>query len=155
MSGPSNAREALIAELVGEVSALLDRVDTLVPAINAACDAAIRAGAALESSAGQAERRIAAFTEAAKAHAVEHIAKRTNELARSAGEAQLVGMRKMACEVARTELATAFQQMLRQHLQQANCQRAGSGWWTYAITALCAAALGAVLAAYALSIWAP
>lgn len=155
MSAPSNAREALIAELVGEVSSLLDRVDNLVPEIHATCDAIVRAGTELEAHASQAERRISAFTEAAKAHAVKHIAQRTDELARSSSEAQLQAMRQTAREVARAEVAPALQQMQRRQLARAAGIGSADRLWTYAATAICAAVVGAAAAAYVLSVSAP
>lgn len=153
MSAPSNAREALIAELVGEVSALLDRVDGLVAAINATCDAITRAGADLETNASQAERRIAALTEAAKAYAVKHIAQRTEALTRSSAEVQLEAIRQATHEIVRAELVPALQSLLRRH--PAHAAETGARWWTYATTAICSAALGAAVATYALSAFAP
>lgn len=152
---PTSARDVLIAELIGEVSTLMNRIDQVIPAVTAICDAITHAGADLEANAVQAERRIAAFTEAAKAHAVKHIAKRTAELARSSAEAELEAMRRAMREAIRVELEPALQPLPRRHPANAAGLGSGARWWTYAITAACAAAVGAATATYALSAFAP
>lgn len=155
MSVPSNAREALIAELVGEVSALLDRVDSLVPAINATCDAITRAGADLEANAGLAERRLVALTKAAEAHAIKNIARRTEALTRNSEDAQSEALRRAAGAAVTAELAPVLRQLVQRQSLHAAEWRPKGGWWAHAATAICAAALGAAAAAYALSAWAP
>ena len=144
MSPPSSAREALIAELVGEVSTLLGRVDALVPALNATCDALTRARADMDARAAQVEVSITALTEAAKTHAVRHIARRTEELARCSAETQTRAMQVAAQAVFRTELAPALGQLKRTF--SVRCQ-----WWAHAATALSSSLVTAALIMYLLT----
>lgn len=146
MSPPSNAREALIAELMGEVSTLLDRVDTLIPAMNTTCDALTRARAEIDARAAQAQGSIAALTEAAKTHAVRHIAHRTEELARRTAEAQSSAMQMAAQRAFRTELEPALGQlklMLGVGLR--------SQWLAHAATAIASSLVTAALTMYLLA----
>lgn len=129
MSPPSSAREALIAELMGELSTILDRTDALIPALNAACGAITRASAEMEAKATQAECRLSTLTEAAKVQAVKHIAQRTEDLMRRSTDTQARAMQLAAHEAFRTELASAIQ-----NLQQTLKVR--SHWRAHAITAI-------------------
>lgn len=144
MSPPSSAREALIAELMGEVSTLLDRMDALVPALNATCDAVTRASADINARAAEADGRVAALTEAAKTHAVRHIARRTEELARRSAEAQTKAMQVAAQQVFRTELAPTLGQLkLMSGLR--------SQWRAHAATAVSSSVITAALTMYLLT----
>jgi beta-glucosidase-like glycosyl hydrolase len=143
MSTPSSAREALIAELMGEVSSLLDRVDALVPALNATCDILHRARTDVDARAAQAERSIAALTEAAKTNAVRHIARRTEELARCSAETQTSAM-QVARQVLRTELAHALGQLKLMFGFRRQ-------WWSHAATAASSSLVTAALIKYLLT----
>jgi hypothetical protein len=138
MSPPSSAREALIVELMGEVSALLDRVDALVLTLNTTCDAVNLASANLEARATQVEVRLASLTEAAKSQAVRHIARRTQELAQRLAENQTKAMHMAAQAAFRTELAPALGQ-LKPMLSVRN------QWWSHAATAACSSLVTAAL----------
>ena len=144
MSPPSSAREALIAELMGDVSTLLDRVDALVPALGATCDAVTRASADMDAKATQAEGRIAALTEAAKAHAIRHIAHRTEELARHSAETQTRAMQAAAQEAFRAELTPALGQLKRMFSVRSQC-------WAHAATAVGSSLVTAALTMYLLT----
>lgn len=144
MNAPSTAREALIAELMGELSTMLDRADALLPALNATCDAVTRASAELDGRAAQAEARLASLTEAAQAHAVRHIAQRTQELARRSAEAQAKAMQLAAHAAFSAELAPALGQLQR-------ALRVGKLWWAHAATALSSSLITLALTLYFLT----
>ena len=92
MNGTSSAREALIAETLGEMAALLDRVEAVAPALDASRLALINASTELAGQVKAFESRMAGITENAKMQAVKHIARRTDEITRVSAEAQTRAM---------------------------------------------------------------
>ena len=96
MSGPNTAREAFIVETLGEVAALLDRVEAVAPALDASRLALIHASAELAGQVTAFESRMAGITENAKVQALKHIARRTDEMARSSLDSQTRAMEEAA-----------------------------------------------------------
>jgi uncharacterized membrane-anchored protein len=156
MSGTGSAREALIAEALGEVAALLDRVEAVGPALDGSRLALIHAGAELAGQVTAFESRMAGITENAKVQAVKHIARRTDEITRVSAEAQTRAMEEAARMLFRTEVGPALQRvaMPLQHL--ADLAHRGAHpwqqWLTHAATAVVASALTWALAAW---LWMP
>lgn len=75
--GPTTTREALIAEMLGDMSALLDRFEAL-PAITAASEDQIKLSAVALAEAGDKYRlAVTAFTEQAKAELSEYLDRQT------------------------------------------------------------------------------
>ena len=118
MNHPSTAREALIVEAIGEVAALIDRVEALAPALDASRLALVHASGELAGQVVAFENRMAAITENAKVQAVKHIARRTDEMARSSLDAQTRAMEEAARALFRTEVSPALQRLVMplQHL---------------------------------------
>jgi uncharacterized membrane-anchored protein len=152
MNGTSSAREALIAETLGEMAALLDRVEAVAPTLDASRLALINASTELAGQVTAFENRMAGITENAKTQAVKHIARRTDEIARVAAEAQTRAMEEAARMLFRTEVGPALQRvaMPLQHL--ANLAHRGAHpwqhWLTHAATAGVASGLTWVVAAW-------
>lgn len=152
MNGTSSAREALIAEALGEVAALLDRVESVGPALDGSRLALIHASTELASQVTAFESRMAGITENAKVQAVKHIARRTEEIARGSAEAQTRAMEEAARMLFRTEVGPALQRVAvpLQHL--ADLAHRGDHpwqhWLTHAATAVVASGLTWVLAAW-------
>lgn len=152
MNGTSSAREALIAETLGEMAALLDRVEAVAPALDASRLALINASTELAGQVTAFESRMAGVTENAKVQAVRHIARRTDEIARVSAEAQTRAMEEAARMLFRTEVGPALQRvaMPLQHL--ADLAHRGAHpwqhWLTHAATAAAASAVTWVLAAW-------
>jgi uncharacterized membrane-anchored protein len=144
MNGTSSAREALIAEALGEMAALLDRVEAVAPALDASRLALINASAELAGQVTAFESRMAGITENAKVQAVKHIARRTEEITRVSAEAQTRAMEEAARMLFRTEVGPALQRvaMPLQHL--ADLAHRGAHpwqhWLTHAATAAVASA---------------
>lgn len=145
----SNAREALIAEALGELAVLLDRVEAVAPALDAAAQAAVQAGADLAAQAGALNGGVASVIENAKTQAIKHLARRTDELTRTAAETQARSMEAAARQLFREELAPAFQRLARS-LDARGANHARRSWWTHAATAVAASAVTWSIAAYAL-----
>ena len=152
MNGTSSAREALIAETLGEMAALLDRVEAVAPALDASRLALINASTELAGQVTAFESRMAGITENAKMQAVKHIARRTDEITRVSAEAQTRAMEEAARMLFRTEVGPALQRvaMPLQHL--ADLAHRGAHpwqhWLTHAATAAAASATTWALAAW-------
>lgn len=152
MSPPSTAREALIVEAIGEVAALIDRVEALGPALDRSRLSLIHASTELAGHVTAFESRMAGITENAKVQAVKHIARRTDEMARNSLDAQTRAMEEAARLMFRTEVGPAIQRLTMplQHLAEL-AQRGARPWerWlTHVATAVVASGL-----TWALAIW--
>jgi ABC-type transporter Mla subunit MlaD len=149
MSPPGTAREALIAETIGEVAHLLDRLEALTPALEDAQQALLQANADLSGRAVAFERLIAALSENAKTQAVHHIVRRSNELAGQLQEQQKRALADAAHRLFEAELRPSLQQLaapLQQLAEQLD--RPWERWLTHAATAMTASAATRGLAVY-------
>jgi hypothetical protein len=145
----STAREALIAEAIGEVVGLLDRVEALLPAIDASRQAAADAVVQLTTGLEALEDRMAAVTETARTQVVQHIVRRTEEAARRVQETQSGAIAKAAREVFRIEVQRSLQQLATAVLSEGlRRPSAWEAWLTHA-----AAAVTASAATWALMAW--
>lgn len=149
MNGPATAREALLAELIGDVAQLIKRMESLTPTMDESRQALVQTSVQLSSQVSAFEIRMAAITENAKIHAVRHIAHRAEELALRLREEQTRAMAETARELFRTELTPALQRqaMPLQHLVN-RLAHPWQGWLTHAATATVAAAVTWMLALY-------
>jgi uncharacterized protein with PhoU and TrkA domain len=152
MNGTGSAREALIAEALGEVAALLDRLEAVGPALDGSRLALIHTSSELAGQVTAFESRMAGITENAKTQAVKHIARRTEEIARVSADAQTRAMEEAARMLFRTEVGPALQRVAvpLQHL--ADLAHRGAHpwqhWLTHAATAVVASGLSWALAAW-------
>jgi len=144
----TTAREALVAEALGEIAQVVDRLQAIVPAVDASREALTQASTALSDQLGSFQARTTALAENAKSVAIRHIAQRTDELARSTAEAQVRAMQGAAHAMFRDELNPALQQLTRSiHEQQTNRMRFES-WLTHGAVAVLASALSWAAAAW-------
>ena len=152
MNGTSSAREALIAETLGEMVGLLDRVEAVAPALDSSRLALINASTELAGQVTAFEGRMAGITENAKTQAVKHIARRTDEIARVSAQAQTRAMEEAARSLFRTEVGPALQRVAipLQHL--ADLAHRGAHpwqhWLTHAATAFVASGVTWAMAAW-------
>lgn len=152
MNTASSAREALIAETLGEMAALLDRVEAVAPALDASRLAVVNASTELAGQVTAFECRMVDIAENAKTQAVRHIARRTDEIARASAEAQTRAMEDAARILFRTEVGPALQRVAvpMQHL--ADLAHRGAHpwqhWLTHAATAVAASGLTWAVAAF-------
>jgi hypothetical protein len=140
MSRPPTAREALIAEMLGDVARVLDRVEVLIPALE-------RARVDLADQLANFEGQMVLLTEKAKLSTAEHIARRTREGTANGLRLQMQAMSESARTVFATEMAAARRQLV-QPLEQLRhrLERPSRQWF------LCAMAAGmASLASSALT----
>ena len=108
MNQPTTAREALIAEALGDIAHLLDRVESLTSATDSRRLALEQASAQLDARLGTFGAGMSFLTHQAKTKAVEHILQRTGEVARQTVEAQTRAME----EAARLAFAAQVEPML-------------------------------------------
>jgi ABC-type transporter Mla subunit MlaD len=149
MSQLGTAREALIAEAIGEVAHLLDRLEALTPALEDTRQALSQASAKLSGRAAAFERLTAALSENAKTQAVHHIVHRSNELAWQLQEQQKRALADAAHQLFEAELRPSLQQLaapLQQLAEQLD--RPWDRWLTHAATAMTASAATLGLAVY-------
>ena len=104
MNRPSTAREALVVETIGELAALIDRVEAVAPLIDAARLAFVQVSADLAGQLVAFESRMTAITEHAKVQAVKHIARRIDEMTRSSLDTQKRAMEEASRAFFRTEV---------------------------------------------------
>ncbi len=103
MNAPSTAREALIVEALGNVAALLDRVEALTSSMEVARLTLENAGSELGNRLKEFETEVSAVTQQVKLKAVEHIARRVGETTNIEIEKQTRAMNmaaRLAFEVA-------------------------------------------------------
>lgn len=151
MGDLTTAREALVAEALGEVAQVVDRLQAVVPAVDASREALIQANLALSDQLQSFEARTTALTENAKSVAIRHIARRTDELARSTAEAQVRAMQSAAHAMFRDELHPALQRLTRSIQEQQTNRMRFESWLTHGAVAVLASALSWAAAAW---VWA-
>lgn len=111
MNGPGTAREALIAEAIGDASRLLRQVEALVPAIEDACQAIHRANASLHAELDGFERRLTAITDASKAKVVNYIVTRVDDASKRSFQEQSRAMADAARIAFGAELGATIQRL--------------------------------------------
>lgn len=148
MGDLTTAREALVAEVLGEIARVTERLEAVVPAVDASRHALTQAGADLSSQLASFEARMAAVAENAKGVAIRHIAQRTDELARSTAEAQVRAMQGAALALFRDELHPALQRLTRSIQEQRPRRMRIESWLTHGAVAALASVLSWVAAAW-------
>lgn len=137
MTPATTAREALIAEALGELARVLDRVDALQARSETTRQALEAAQQRLADQLSGFEARIQALTEQARLQAVQHIVARTDEAARQAIDRQSRAMADAARVAFGAELGATLQR-LRSEL--ARRPASVPAWLTHAATATVASA---------------
>ena len=149
MKAPATAREALIVEVIGDVAALIDRVEAVAPAMDEASDALRRSSAALRDDLAGFEQRMAAISENAKTQTVKHLAARTDDAARRSIGLQSKAMADAARVAFGAELGATMQR-LQTSLQPLIERRQAhwETWLTHTAVAFAASAATWLLALY-------
>ncbi|MGM9484877.1 hypothetical protein ACS5PN_27035 [Roseateles sp. NT4] len=138
----TDMREALIAEALGDMAALLSRLETVKPIVEAACHDLTMAAETLGDRAARAEERVAAVADGAAVRAVKHVARRADELIKRASEDETRAMQAAAREIFKRELGQALQRSL------ASTKRRSFVWWTHVATAVVVGSLAWAVAIY-------
>jgi hypothetical protein len=146
VSQPTTTREALIAEALGDMLRLVDRIEALAPTMDDARQSLVDASADLARQAETFERRMHALTEGAKAETVRHIVRRTEAMTRESLDTQTRAMAEAAQKLFASEIHPALQR-LALPLQRLATQldRPWRPWLTHAATAVASSALTTAL----------
>ena len=152
MSDLVTAREELMAVAIGDLGALLDRVETLAPQLDASRMELLRTSAELGEQVAAYSKRMDELTENAKVQAVRHIARRADEIARGTVDTQTRAMEEAARVVFRHEVAPALQRVTLPLQDVAalarKVARPWEGWLLHAATAVLASAISWAMAAW-------
>ncbi|CAN5165864.1 hypothetical protein BH11PSE10_BH11PSE10_12220 [soil metagenome] len=108
MIPPGTAREMVLLEALGDVAALVDRVEALLPAMEKSRTALIRSREDLDRQLKAFESRMTTIAENAKMVTVQHIAKVTDDRTRVSLKVHLGAIE----EAARTALGTEIRPTL-------------------------------------------
>lgn len=142
MNRSTTAREALVAELIGDVAMLLDRVETLTPAMTTSRQALAQAAAELAASVAPFEARITAWADHAQTRAAQHVVDRTNAVAALSFQEQKHAMSEAARLIFNNEVTPPLRSLvaeLHQAIEEAH--RPWDLWLTHASTAAASACL--------------
>ena len=152
MSDLVTAREELMAVAIGDLGALLDRVETLAPQLDASRLELLRTSTDLAEKVEAYSRRMDELTENAKVQAVKHIARGADEMARGTVDTQTRAMAEAARVVFRNEIGPTLQQVTLPLREAAAMARKGArpweGWLLHAATAVLASAISWAMAAW-------
>lgn len=142
MTEPVNVREALLLEALGEMGAVLDRVEAVICELEEVRRGTSEASGRLAKQLTTAERRMIGLAELAKQHVVDHLTERTTQATRRSIEQHVKAMDEAARKLFEKELDPAlralvqplfrFQEFLRENA------RPWDIWLTHAATAVAA-----------------
>lgn len=103
MNGPRTTREALIAEMLGELDTLLARVEALPKEISAAETQVANTVATLNEAGDKYRMAVTAFTEQAKTELKEFLQRKAGEVAAKTVEEQRAAIQDAARQAFRSE----------------------------------------------------
>lgn len=122
MNRTSTAKEALIAEALGDLATLLDRVEAVVPHVDESRKALILTGEVLSRKIANIEPEMKEFTGRAKQETAKYLDRYLSEAARNARDTQTAAMQEAAREMFKKEVNPVVRQVLA-HLQHIAMQR--------------------------------
>lgn len=114
MNRPSTAKEALIAEALGEVAKLIDRVEAVAPVMNSSRQALVQVSETLVHQACAFDNRMSALTQKTVDVASTHIVRRANEVTAKTLDTQILAMQSAAREMFNKEFHPVVNQVLAQ-----------------------------------------
>lgn len=149
MNGPGSAREALIAEVVGDLARMFDRAEALERSMALSRQALADAHSRLGDQLAAFEAQVTALTERAKVQAVRHIVARTDEAARRSIDQQSRAMADAARAAFDAELgATVHRLHSMLHPLVGRQRRPWERWLAHAAIAVAASSVTWVIAAW-------
>ena len=146
----TTAREALVAELIGDMAKLLDRVDTVAPAIHEARRGMTAAARELAAGVAPFKAHMDDIAVETKKTAVEHIVSRTNSASAKPIRMQTRAMRDLSKAIVDEQVGPPLRQLAGE--LDRLVEHARRPWWedwaTYAATAMVSAIGSAMLVLY-------
>jgi uncharacterized protein (DUF885 family) len=151
---PTTAREALVAELIGDVATLLERMESVRPAVDEATQALVEAAGRVAGSVEPFQARITGVAKQAQVLAEEHISVRAQQLAPAMMVEQSAAMTQAAQSIVREQVEPTLQRLtasLERVVKRAD--RPWDTWLMQAATAAVSAGGSAVLVLSLLGRW--
>lgn len=141
MNSPQTTREALLVEALGEIGALLDRVEAVAQSLSSAAEAVDRTCQRLETQAAAAQPRMAQVAQHAQDVAAKYIARSSLELMHSAADAEFRSMAAFASALFKSELHPALESLRQSANASAASHRQRCASWGMCAAAATASAL--------------
>jgi len=150
MERSSTAREALVAELMGDMAQLLDRIDTLAPAMDNARREMTAAVHELTASVGPFKAHMGEIAEQTKKTSIQNIQGYTKYAAALLLETQTKAMTESARAMFDTEVGPPLRRLAWELEQLAKHVRRPwwEDWFTYGATAIASAICSAMFVLY-------
>lgn len=152
MSDLVTAREELMAVAIGDLGALLDRIETMAPQLDASRMELLRTSTELGEQVEAYSRRMNEITENAKVQAVRHIARRADEMARGTVDTQTRAMEEAARVVFRNEIGPTLQRVTLPLQEVAAMARKGARPWERWLLLTATAVLSSAIS-WAMAAW--
>lgn len=153
MNPHGSAREALIAEALGDLAHLLERAEALQPAMLESRQALLDAHAQLAQQLATFEAQVVGFTEHAKGHTAKHIQARTDEATRQLVRLQTKAMSEAAQVLFKEEIHPTLQRLAAPMYQLLHrVEHPWEGWLTHAATVVVTSSVTCTLTLY-LWVW--
>ena len=147
MNEPFTARDALVAEALGDIGVLLDRAEIVALEMRSAAEAVDRACDRLEAHAAAAEPRMAQLAEHAQGVAAKHIARSARETMHTAADDECRSMAAFARALFHSELNPALHSLLQAAKACAeNRDHSRISWWACTVSAAASVMLTGLLA---------
>lgn len=152
MTAQLNGREALFVESLGEMAAVVNRVEALVPKLQDARQSLIDANAQLSHQLRQFEDHMHDITEHAKLVAMNHVAQHTREMTRRSVQTQVVEIHEAARKAMGAEIRPTLQELIAplhrlayQADQRESARERWERWLAHAMTAAVASSVTLIL----------
>jgi hypothetical protein len=146
MGRPTDFREALIAEALGDFVKVLDRIDAVKPTLDRSCSDLKITADRLLGNIDPFQKRIVAMALQTQERTLEHIAQRATLVVRNTAVEQIAAMQESARRIFKDEVGPSLERVARQ-LREANLREQPS--WKALLTHA-AAAVSAASCTFAL-----
>jgi hypothetical protein len=149
MGRPSDTREVLIAEALGDFVKVLDRIDAVQPTLEKSCSDLSFTADRLLGNIEPFQKRIAGMALETQDRTLGHIAKQANLVARNTAVEQIAAMQESARWIFKGEVGPSLERVARQ-LREANLRQQPSwkDWLTHGAAAVSAASCTFMLMTY-------
>ena len=149
MGRPSDAREVLIAEALGDIVKVLDRIDAVKPTLEKSCSDLRLTADRLLGNIRPFQERIVGRALEAQDRTLRHITEQANLVARNTAVEQVAAMQESARRIFKDEVVPPLDRVASQ-LREANLREQPSwkAWLTHAAAAVSAASCTCVLMVY-------
>ena len=152
MGHTSDSREVLVAELLGDFVKVLDRIDAVMPKLDAVCRKLEHTTDRLANGVRPFQERVVTMALEQQDKAVAHITRHANDLARKTLVEQTGAMKESARAIFADEVTPTLRR-LAQELQQATQRR--QRWWDDWLLNLALVAASAAFTALLMSVSPP